>query len=112
MSLSHSRQNQSTNNVLSGAAALRAHFDTRQILKLKEASEVLGISYPHFYRRVQAGTLALRIRKNEVGERYVLLDDLIAYIFPPSEPASSSPSPAKKKPGRPRKALSGQEGGA
>lgn len=93
MSLSHSRKNPSTDSVtppgLSGPDALRAYFFPRQILRLGESAECLGMSYSHFFRRVQAGTLALRIRKNEVGERFVLLDDLISYIFPPEETPSS-----------------------
>ena len=111
-SLSHSLNRPSTVTPpgLSGPDALRAYFFPRQVLRLNESAECLGMSYSHFYRRVQAGTLDLRIRKNEVGERYVLLDDLISYIFPPSETDSSSPPSAKKaKPGRPRK---GTEGGA
>ena len=113
-SLSHSRKNPSTVTPpgLSGPDALRAYFFPRQVLRLNESAECLGMSYSHFFRRVQAGTLDLKIRKNEVGERFVLLDDLISYIFPPSEPDSSSLPPAKKakaKPGRPRK---GTEGGA
>ena len=100
-SLSHSTGNPSTVTPgLSGPDALRAYFFPRQILRLGESAECLGMSYAHFYRRVQAGTLNLKIRKNEVGERFVLLDDLVAYIFPPSETASSPPS--KKKSGRPR----------
>ena len=101
MSLSHSKKIPS-NAGLSGPDALWAYFEPRQVLRLKEASEVLGMSYPHFYRRVQAGTLGLRIRKNEVGERFVLLEDLILYIFPPEE-STSSQTPPKRKPGRPRK---------
>lgn len=110
MLLSHPKKNPSTVTVtssgLSGPQALREYFNPRQVLRLNETSQVLGMSYPHFYRRVQAGTLGLRIRKNEIGERFVLLDDLIAYLFPPEE-STSSPTPPKKNPGRPRK-----EGGA
>ena len=76
---------------LSGPDALRAYFAPRQVLRLKEAALCLNYSYSHFFRRIQSGTLDLKIRKNEVGERFVLLDDLIAYIFPPSETAPSSP---------------------
>ena len=117
-SLSHSKKNPSTVTVastgLSGPDALRAHFAPRQILRLNESAECLGMSYSHFFRRLQVGTLDLRIRKNEVGERFVLLDDLISYIFP-SEEFPSSPLPTKKsKPGRPRKnvTIDGQKGGA
>ena len=119
MSLSHPSENPSMSGPtgLSGPEALRAYFAPRQVLQLKESAECLGLSYSHFYRRVQAGTLNLRIRKNEIGERYVLLDDLIRYIFPPTEQDSSSPPPARKRgPGRPRKPKSvisdGGKGGA
>lgn len=89
---------------LSGSAALRAYFAPRQVLRLNESAQCLGLSYSHFFRRIQAGTLGLKIRTNEVGERFVLLDDLIVYLFPPTERASSPPPPAKKRgPGRPRK---------
>jgi hypothetical protein len=110
MSLSHPKKNPSTVTPtgLSGPDALRAYYFPRQILHLNEASQCLNMSYPHFYRRIRAGTLGLRIRKNEVGERYVLLDDLIAYLFPPADQPSSSPASTRKRgPGRPRK-----EGGA
>ena len=115
-SLSHSKKNPSTVTPtgLSGPDALRAYFAPRQVLRLKEAALCLNYSYSHFFRRIQAGTLTLKIRKNEVGERFVLIDDLISYIFPPTEQATSSPSPAKKKLGRPRKTVTsdGREGGA
>ena len=115
MSLSHSTKTPSTVTIagLSGPDALRAYFFPRQVLRLNESAECLGMTYSHFFRRVQAGTLGLKIRKNEVGERFVLLDDLIAYIFPPEESASSPlPSP-KAKIGRPRKPVTGdgQKGG-
>ena len=114
MRLSHSVPTLARNTGLSGSDALRAHFGSRQVLKLKEAAQCIGQSYSHFYRRVQAGTLDLKIRKNEIGERFVLLDDLIFYLFSGSgtDSASSSPKTTKRGPGRPRKALSGQEGGA
>ncbi|EIJ76884.1 MAG: Hypothetical protein C75L2_00040016, partial [Leptospirillum sp. Group II 'C75'] len=88
---------------LSGPQALREYFKPRQVLRLKEAALVLNYSYSHFFRRVQAGKLSLRIRKNEAGERYVLLDDLISYLFSPAEESTSSLTPKKRGPGRPRK---------
>ncbi|MHB8422323.1 MAG: hypothetical protein ACYDAM_06065 [Leptospirales bacterium] len=116
MSLLHPKKNPSTVTIagLSGPQALRDFFNPRQVLKLKEAAQVLNYSYSHFFRRIQAGTLGLRIRKNEIGERFVLLDDLIAYLFPPAEHFPSPTPPAKKKPGRPRKnvTIDGQKGGA
>jgi len=104
MPLSHPKKNPSTVTIagLSGPQALREYFNPRQVLRLKEAALVLNYSYSYFYRRIQAGTLSLRIRKNEAGERFVLLDDLIAYLFPPAEQDSSSPPPPQRKPGRPR----------
>lgn len=113
MSLSHSKENPSTVTPtgLSGADALCAYFAPRQVLRLNETAQVLNLSYSHFYRRVQAGTLALKIRKNELGERFVLLSDLISYLFSPSEQTPSSPPPAlKKRPGRPRKAVTRDSG--
>ncbi len=111
-SLSHSTKNPSTVTPpgLSGPDALRAFYLPRQVLRLKEAALCLNLSYSHFFRRIQAGTLGLKIRKNEVGERFVLLEDLILYLFPASGPDSASPAPppAKKRPGRPR---NGTEGG-
>lgn len=114
MPLSHSATPKSSPLMppgLSGPDALRAYFAPRQVLRLKEAALCLNLSYSHFFRRIQSGTIGLKIRKNEVGERYVLLDDLIAYIFPPSEPASSLP---KRKSGRPRKTVTSDDrkGGA
>ncbi len=106
MPLSHSTPKKSsplTSSGLSGSAALRAYFAPRQILKLKETATILGLSYSHFYRRVQAGTLSLKIRRNEAGGQFVLLDDLIDYIYPPSEESPSPHPPAKKRSGRPRK---------
>jgi predicted DNA-binding transcriptional regulator AlpA len=106
MSLSHSRKTPSTIPVLSGPDALRAYFEPRQILQLKESASVVGLSYSRFYRRIQAGTLSLKIRKNEIGERFVLLDDLIDYLFGPTTDPASFPPPTgapKRKSGRPRK---------
>lgn len=117
MSLSHSTKNPSTvtHTGLSGPDALRAYFAPRQVLRLNETAQVLNYSYSHFFRRIQAGTLSLRIRKNEVGERFVLLDDLIAYLFPPAETDFfATPSVTRRKPGRPRKSVTsdGDKGGA
>lgn len=108
-SLLHLAKNPSTVTPpgLSGPDALRAYFAPRQRLRLKEAALCLNYSYSHFFRRVQAGTLNLQIRKNEVGERYVLIDDLVTYIYPPSEQATSSSPPKKAKAGRPRKSTDG-----
>lgn len=113
MPLSHAKPKKSSPLTpgLSGPDALRAFFAPRQVLRLKEAALCIGLTYPHFFRRLQAGTLDLKIRKNEVQERFVLLDDLILYLFPDSgtDSASSSPPVKKRGPGRPRKSVT--EGG-
>ena len=116
MPLSHSTPQKSsplTPPGLSGPASLRTYFAPRQVLRLKEAALVLNLSYSHFFRRIQAGTLSLKIRKNEVGERYVLLEDLILYLFPASGTDNSSLPLPRKKLGRPRKSVTsdGQGGG-
>ena len=108
MSLSHPTPQKSSSPAsgLSGADALRAYFAPRMIIHMKEAAAVLNLSYSHFFRRLRDGTLNLKVRKNEVGERFVLLEDLILYLFPES---ASTPTQTKRRPGRPRKSL---EGGA
>ena len=116
-SLSHPAKNPSTVAFtgLSGPDAFRAYFFPRQVLRLNETAQCLGLSYAHFFRRHQAGTLDLKIRKNEIGERYVLLSDLISYLFP-EEGSNSKPAPPTKKAkrGRPRKTVTsdGRKGGA
>ncbi len=114
-SLSHSTKIPSTVTPtgLSGPDALRAYFAPRQVLRLKESAECLGMSYSHFFRRVQSGTLDLKIRKNEVGERFVLLDDLIQYLYPDDTSTEHQSEAKRKKVGRPRKSVTsdGQKGG-
>ena len=106
MSLSHSTKIPSTIPVLSGPDALRAFFAPRQRLRLKESALCVGLSYSRFYRRIQDGTLGLRVRTDEIGERYVLLSDLIVYLFPEEQPAQPSITPpVKRKLGRPRKSM-------
>ena len=113
MRLSHPSPTLATKAELSGPAALRAHFRTRQRLLLREAAEIVNLSYSRFFRRDREGTLGLRIRTDAIGERYVLLDDLILYIFPPTDqPDTHSLHPFQKRgPGRPRKVISGREVG-
>jgi hypothetical protein len=113
MSLSHSRKTPSTIPVLSGPDVLREYFAPRQRLRLWEAAKCIDLSYSRFFRRIQAGTLNLRVRTDELGSRYVLLDDLISYIFfpadihqPDTDPHSLQPS-KKRGPGRPRKCTGG-----
>lgn len=93
---------------LSGVDFLRAYFAPRQRLRLKEAAGCIGLSFSQFFRREREGTLGLRIRKDEIGERYVLLNDLVSYLFP-DEDSGHALMPTKMRPGRPRK---GTKGGA
>ena len=97
---------------LSGRARIRAMFHPRQKVGLIAAGKVLGISYPQLHRRIQQGKLTLRIRKDEFGQMFVIVDDLAAYLFPDESsqtPLPFSPSVSTKRPGRPRKST---EGGA
>ena len=98
---------------LSGRARIRAFFHPLQKVGLLAAGPILGLSYPQLHRRIRQGKLNLRILKDEFGQMFVTVDDLAAYLFPDESgqtPLPSSPSVSTKRPGRPRKALSGQEG--
>ena len=107
---------------LSGPARVRAMCHPRQRIGLIAAGKIIGLSYPQLHRRIQQGKLTLRIRKDEYGQMFVLVDDLCSYLYPDQDPdqaqqsplSSSSPPPAKKKPGRPRNAVTtdGGTGGA
>ena len=112
----------------SGPEALRAFFFPRQTLQMKEAARVLGIGREALYKRQwRGGGFALRISQRAGGRQYVLLEDLIAYLFPQENPLPTAPANAqsdytngviteKRKPGRPRgaknKAKAPGEGGA
>lgn len=95
---------------LSGRARVRAMFAPRLKISLVEAGKVLGISYTRIYRREKQGKLDLRIRHDEYGKKFILVDDLAGYLFPEEQVSLPSPPPPDKKraPGRPRK---GTEGG-
>jgi len=100
---------------LSGRARIRAMFHPRQRLGLIEAGKVLGKSYPQLHRRIQQGKLNLRIQKDEFGQMFVTVDALAAYLFPDDQSDPSplpSPPPTKRKPGRPRKSVTSNVGGA
>ena len=103
---------------LSGRARIRAMFHPKQRAGLIEAGKVLGKSYCQLHRRIQQGKLALRVQKDELGQMFVTVDDLAAYLYPDEQSSqprlSSSPSVSTKRPGRPRKCVTsdGRKGGA
>lgn len=94
----------------SGPALIRKFFFPRQRLKLSDLPQVLGLSRDRIYLRIKNGQFDLKIRKDEVGRPFILLEDLIAYLFPeekkdvtPVTPVS--PETQKRPVGRPRKAV-------
>ena len=100
---------------LTGPALLRKTFHPRQRLTITEVSEILGLSRNQVYRRIRAGTLGLRIQRNECGIPFVRIDDLIRYLFPDLVSSDSSSSDVEetsfsrsvpRRPGRPRKSAS------
>ena len=109
----------------SGPEALRAFFFPRQTIQIQEAARVLGIGREAMYRGSAAG---LKFSRRPSGRQFVLLDDLISYLFrshQPENPETTTTSSEnfpigamekKKKPGRPRgsksKPPAAQEGGA
>ena len=95
---------------LSGPARIRAMFHPRQRIGLIAAGKVLGISYPQLHRRIQQGKLALRVRKDEFGQMFVTVDDLVNYLYPPNDSESFPSHPAKKKVGHPRNSTAGGAG--
>lgn len=95
---------------LSGPARIRAMFFPKVRIGPSEAAKVLGLSYLQFWKRLRKGTLSLVFRKDTGGHPYILIDDLIAYLYPPADPVlspSCHPEKGKKKPGRPRKSTEG-----
>lgn len=91
---------------LSGPASLRSAYFPLQRLKLSEVSKILGLSYSRLCARRREGSLDLKISADEVGQPFVLLDDLIAYLYPRPTPGLSPvlvpPETKKRGPGRPR----------
>jgi len=97
---------------LSGPQALRAHFFPRQTLQIQEAAKILGVARETLYRRSYRGTNGLKISGGNGSRQYVLLEDLIAYLFPSSinntDAPSAPPQPEPiRKVGRPRKSTTG-----
>lgn len=110
----------------SGPEALRAYFFPRQAVQIQEAARILGKGREALYKRQWRGDNSLKISRRPGGRQYILLDDLIAYLFPPENPLPTAPANApsectngvipQRKAGRPRgsknKPKSYPEGGA
>ena len=91
-----------------GALLLAQQFHPRHKLSIPDVSPVLGMSRDGLYKRIRTGTIGLRIRRDELGKQWILLSDLIIYLFPEiSELPSGLPSGMpeitveKRKRGRP-----------
>jgi hypothetical protein len=91
---------------LAGPAAIRQSFFPNQRLKINEIAPFVGLCRPQIYRRAKAGKLDLRIKYDEAGMPYVVLEDLVQYLYPsdvvPLDSPSPPPQPSPKR-GRPRK---------
>lgn len=102
-----------------GAIFLAEQFLPRHRLSVPDVCPVLGLSRDGFYKRLRTGKLNLKIRQDECGKKWILLSDLISYLYPEiSEAMTAMPSEAlipsqeKKKRGRPPKPKAPVEGGA
>lgn len=101
--------NQPQNFNFSGPEALRSYFFPRQTVQIQEAARIIGVGREAMYRGSASG---LCFSRRPSGRQFILLDDLIAYLFPSSQPenpeiATTSSENCtigveKKKPGRPR----------
>jgi len=101
---------------LSGPQALRSFFFPRQTVQIQEAARILGIGREAVYKRIWKGNDTLKISKTGSGRQFILLEDLIFYLYPSPSPsvtsslATSSSTPSRE-PGRPRKSVSNNGGG-
>jgi hypothetical protein len=100
---------------LPGPALLRKTFHPRQRLTITELSQVIGLSRDRIYKRIRAGKFDLCVRRNECGTPFVLLEDVIQYLYPsaslsPACHPDPVPAPVKRRPGRPRKSSSAPGG--
>ncbi len=106
--------NPPNNFFASGPESLRAYFFPRQVLQIQETARILGIRREALYKRLWRGDKSLKIRKSPGGRQYILLDDLISYLFdsettknkelesPSSSNCTHSVLEERKKRGRPR----------
>ncbi len=114
----------SNHSLPQGALLLAQQFFPKHRLSVPDVCPVLGLSRDGFYKRLRMGRLNLRIRQDECGKKWILLSDLISYLYPEvavamtALPSEIIPSQEKKKRGRPPgsgnkpKAASQQKGGA
>lgn len=65
-----------------GALLLAQQFQPKYKLTIQDVCPVLGLSRDGFYKRLRMGKLSLKIRNDEYGKKFILLSDLIAYLFP------------------------------
>ncbi len=110
-----------------GALLLAQQFQPKHKLSIQDVCPVLDLSRDGFYKRLRNGKLSLKIRKDEYGKKFILLSDLIAYLFPevfdsltafPSGKTETLPTQGKRGRGRPpgagnkpKAGSPGQEGG-
>lgn len=94
---------------LSGPALLRKTFYPRHRLTITDLSKVLGMSRDRIYKRLHADKLDLKIRQDESKRPFIMLEDLIEYLYPANPGLSPSCHPPEKRkgPGRPRKSTEG-----
>jgi len=99
---------------LSGPASIRQFFFPKQRLHITDIAPFIGICRARIYKRASAGQLNLRIQYDEAGLPFVLLDDLVEYLYPSSPSLAPTTPPVHKKntfkrpgPGRPRRSTEG-----
>nr|EES53798.1 MAG: hypothetical protein UBAL3_48660011 [Leptospirillum ferrodiazotrophum] len=73
--------NPPNDSLSAGPEALRSFFFPRQVLQIQEAARILGLGREALYKRIWRGDHSLKIRKFPGGRQYVLLEDLISYLF-------------------------------
>lgn len=103
---------------LSGPSAIRQFFFPRQRLHITDIAPFIGICRARIYKRIKDGKLNLRIQYDESGLPFIILEDLVEYLYPsspsqaPATPPAHKPNNFKKAgPGRPRKSVTNNGGG-
>ncbi len=92
---------------LSGPARIRAQFYPKIQISLADAARALGMSYCRLFRRINEGKLRVKLRFDENDRRFILVDDLVDYLYPDKAQAQENRVPSKVKVGRPRKSIKG-----
>ena len=104
------RNTNSTLPLPPGALLLAQQFQPKHRLTIQDVCPVLGLSRDGLYKRLRMGKLNLKIRNDEYGKKFILLSDLISYLFPEiSDSLTAMPSGTpelpfakeKSRPGRP-----------